>query len=110
MVLREATRRPVGTRPDTRQRLPRDEAEALVAGSGLDWTILKAGVIYGRGSEDMKTEGILQLLTLIRLKRASESTGCEILGKAEFLNPGQSVKDRAALWIVRAAERDGSLR
>ena len=47
---------------------------------------------------------------LIRLKRASEATGCTILGKAEFLNPGQSVKDRAALWIVRAAERDGSLR
>ena len=47
---------------------------------------------------------------LIRLRRASEQTGCEILGKAEFLTPGQSVKDRAALWIVRAAERDGSLR
>jgi len=47
---------------------------------------------------------------LIRLKRASETTGCTILGKAEFLNPGQSVKDRAALWIVRAAERNGSLR
>ncbi len=47
---------------------------------------------------------------LLRLRRASEATGCEILGKAEFLNPGQSVKDRAALWIVRAAERDGSLR
>jgi cysteine synthase A len=47
---------------------------------------------------------------LIRLKRASDVTGCTILGKAEFLNPGQSVKDRAALWIVRAAERDGSLR
>jgi len=47
---------------------------------------------------------------LIRLKRASEITGCEILGKAEFLNPGQSVKDRAALSIVRAAERRGELR
>ncbi len=47
---------------------------------------------------------------LIRLNRASEATGCEILGKAEFLNPGQSVKDRAALWIVRAAEREGRLR
>jgi cysteine synthase A len=47
---------------------------------------------------------------LIRLRRASEATGCEILAKAEFLNPGQSVKDRAALWIVRAAERAGSLR
>jgi len=40
---------------------------------------------------------------LIRLKRASEETGCEILGKAEFLNPGQSVKDRAALAIVKDA-------
>ena len=47
---------------------------------------------------------------LIRLRRASEATGCEILAKAEFLNPGQSVKDRAALWIVRAAERAGALR
>ncbi len=47
---------------------------------------------------------------LVRLRHASEATGCEILGKAEFLNPGQSVKDRAALWIVRAAERDGSLK
>jgi cysteine synthase A len=41
---------------------------------------------------------------LIKLKRASEETGCTILGKAEFLNPGQSVKDRAALAIVRDAE------
>jgi cysteine synthase A len=40
---------------------------------------------------------------LIRLKRASEATGCTILGKAEFLNPGQSVKDRAALFIIRDA-------
>src|SRR6056297_907370 len=46
---------------------------------------------------------------LIRLKRASEATGCEILGKAEFMNPGQSVKDRAALSIIEAAVRDGSL-
>ena len=47
---------------------------------------------------------------LIRLKRASEETGCEILGKAEFLNPGQSVKDRAALGIIRDAEKRGTLR
>jgi cysteine synthase A len=46
---------------------------------------------------------------LIRLRRASEATGCEILGKAEFLNPGGSVKDRAALAIVRDAERRGQL-
>jgi cysteine synthase A len=47
---------------------------------------------------------------LIRLKRASEATGCEILGKAEFLNPGGSVKDRAALAIVEDAEDQGRLK
>ncbi|MEO8812332.1 MAG: cysteine synthase A [Caulobacteraceae bacterium] len=47
---------------------------------------------------------------MIRLRRASEATGCEILGKAEFMNPGQSVKDRAALYILRDAERSGRLR
>ena len=47
---------------------------------------------------------------LIRLTRASERTGCEILGKAEFLNPGQSVKDRAALFIIRDAVARGQLR
>ncbi len=46
---------------------------------------------------------------LIRLARASAATGCEILGKAEFMNPGGSVKDRAALAIIEAAEADGSL-
>ncbi len=47
---------------------------------------------------------------LIRLKKASEQTGCEIYGKAEFLNPGGSVKDRAALAIVKAAEERGELK
>ena len=47
---------------------------------------------------------------LVRLKRASEMTGCEILGKCEFMNPGQSVKDRAALFIIRDAEAKGLLR
>lgn len=47
---------------------------------------------------------------LIRLNRASDATGCEILGKAEFLNPGQSVKDRAALYIIRDAVARGALR
>jgi len=46
---------------------------------------------------------------LVRLRRASEETGCEILGKCEFLNPGGSVKDRAAQFIVRDAERRGVL-
>lgn len=47
---------------------------------------------------------------LIKLKGASEATGCTILGKAEFLNPGQSVKDRAALYIIRDAEKKGLLK
>jgi cysteine synthase A len=47
---------------------------------------------------------------LIRLRRASELTGCEILGKAEFMNPGQSVKDRAGLFIVKDAVARGRLR
>lgn len=47
---------------------------------------------------------------LIRLNKASEETGCEILGKAEFLNPGQSVKDRAALFIIRDAIARGDLK
>lgn len=47
---------------------------------------------------------------LIRLRRASDATGCTILGKAEFMNPGGSVKDRAGLGIIEAAERDGSLK
>ena len=46
---------------------------------------------------------------LIRLQAASEATGCEILGKAEFMNPGGSVKDRAAWWMIREAEKSGAL-
>ena len=47
---------------------------------------------------------------LIKLRKASELTGCTILGKAEFLNPGGSVKDRAALFIIQDAEERGTLR
>jgi cysteine synthase A len=47
---------------------------------------------------------------LLKLQDASRMTGCNIYGKAEFLNPGQSVKDRAALWIIRDAEASGALR
>ena len=61
----------------------------------------------------MTAASVLDLIgdtPLLRLRHASEATGCAILGKAEFLNPGQSVKDRAALWIIRDAERRGALR
>src|SRR5712672_1603986 len=58
-------------------------------------------------------DGIVQAIghtPLIRLKQASELTGCTILGKAEFMNPGQSVKDRAALFSIEDAVRKGQLR
>lgn len=61
----------------------------------------------------MSATSVLDLIgntPLLRLNEASKLTGCEILGKAEFLNPGQSVKDRAALSIIRAAEADDSLK
>ena len=47
---------------------------------------------------------------LIKLKGPSKETGCEIFGKAEFLNPGQSIKDRAALFIIKDAEDRGLLK
>ena len=47
---------------------------------------------------------------LIKLQKVSDETGCNILGKAEFMNPGQSVKDRAALFIIRDAEKKGLLK
>ena len=58
-------------------------------------------------------DGIVQAIgntPLIKLKHASEQTGCTILGKAEFMNPGQSVKDRAALFIIEDAVKSGRLR
>ncbi|HEC01277.1 MAG TPA: cysteine synthase A [Sphingomonadales bacterium] len=54
--------------------------------------------------------GAIGQTPLIKLERASRDTGCTILGKAEFLNPGGSVKDRAALFIIRDAERRGLLK
>ncbi len=59
------------------------------------------------------TSSIIHLIgntPLIRLNRLSDQTGCEILGKAEFLNPGQSIKDRAALSIVQKARASGALK
>src|ERR1700756_4159335 len=58
-------------------------------------------------------DGIIEAIgntPLIKLKRISAATGCTILGKAEFMNPGQSVKDRAALFIIEDAVKRGALR
>ena len=60
-----------------------------------------------RWQEDLA--GSIGQTPLIRLRRASEATGCNILGKAEFMNPGGSVKDRAGLYIIADAEKRGAL-
>lgn len=54
--------------------------------------------------------GLIGNTPLVKLKAASKETGCTILGKCEFMNPGGSIKDRAALAIIEAAEKDGSLK
>lgn len=70
---------------------------------------------YGIGVS--KAQGIVKGLTgaigntpLIRLNHISDATGCEVLGKAEFMNPGGSIKDRAALYVVKHAEENGLLK
>jgi cysteine synthase A len=60
-----------------------------------------------------ESNGVIEAIgntPLIKLKRVSQATGCTILGKAEFMNPGQSVKDRAALFIIEDAVKKGELR
>ncbi|KAH6666882.1 cysteine synthase [Halenospora varia] len=70
---------------------------------------------YGIGVS--KAQGVVKGLTgaigntpLIRLNHISDATGCEVLGKAEFMNPGGSIKDRAALYVVKDAEESGLLK
>lgn len=63
-----------------------------------------------KSSRYLGVESYVGKTPLLRLKRLSELTGCEILGKAEFMNPGGSVKDRAALGIISQAEQSGQLR
>ena len=70
-------------------------------------------VPWGMSSDmDIKQDVIAAIgnTPLIKLRKASEITGCTILGKAEFMNPGQSVKDRAALFIIRDAIARGELK
>jgi cysteine synthase A len=67
----------------------------------------KSGIVVDIASSVLATIGNTPL---IRLQAASEETGCEILGKAEFMNPGQSVKDRAGLFIIEDAVEKGQLR
>jgi len=79
------------------------------------WCAVTAILIYSAAEPTFMDvrQGLIDSIgntPLIRLRRASEETGCEILGKAEFLNPGQSVKDRAALFIIQDALKRGTLK
>src|SRR5690606_29790587 len=79
---------------------PAGSKPASGSGAGERWTMqIKRDFI-----------GLIGNTPLMRLKRASAETGCEILGKCEFLNPGGSIKDRAALAIIEDAEAKGLLR
>ena len=73
-------------------------------------TLRESDLRVGEGDVRGGFVGAVGNTPLIRLDRASEATGCEILGKAEFLNPGGSVKDRAALFIIKDAEERGVLK
>jgi cysteine synthase A len=75
----------------------------MTTGSGAGYGVVSAALVDG-------LVGAIGNTPLIRLKRASEATGCTILGKAEFMNPGGSVKDRAGLAIIQDAEQRGVLR
>src|ERR1700734_374053 len=89
-------------------------AGARASASASLWATVDPGASAGRSESKMDVRsGFIDSIgntPLIKLKAASAATGCEIYGKAEFLNPGGSVKDRAALAIIRAGERDGTLR
>ena len=92
----------------------------------MEATFLRGALIYENGAIVGKPRGRLPAAAdavnvrdgfigtigntpLIRLRAASELTGCEVLGKAEFLNPGGSVKDRAAIYMILDAEQRGEL-
>ncbi|EEP79134.1 cysteine synthase [Uncinocarpus reesii 1704] len=84
---------------------------------GMENLVAQAATRNPYGISVSKAQGVVKGLTgaigntpLIRLNRLSEETGCNILGKAEFQNPGGSVKDRAALYVVKDAEERGLLR
>ena len=80
-----------------------------ILGLEMDLSALKIGDRVKTSVKDIVLD-LIGNTPLIRLRHASQATGCDILGKCEFLNPGQSVKDRAALFIIQDAIRRGELR
>jgi cysteine synthase A len=89
--------------------IPYDELAISARLVMKDWSIGPAREIKAMQVRNGVIEAIGNT-PLIKLQRVSEATGCTILGKAEFMNPGQSVKDRAALFIIEEAVKKGQLR
>ncbi len=106
-----------GDRADLRARRVRGRCGGAGAAARRGRRCVAAGIVAPQlkppGSGMENSSGLADLIgntPLVRLRQVSELTGCEILGKAEFMNPGGSVKDRTALGIIRDAERRGVLR
>ncbi|KAF2721120.1 PALP-domain-containing protein [Polychaeton citri CBS 116435] len=91
-------------------------SKGIRAASTLSMQSIESKNRYGievSSAQKIATDGLVSAIgntPLIKLKKLSEQTGCEVLGKAEFQNPGGSVKDRAALYVVQDAEEKGLLR
>ncbi|HLT19467.1 MAG TPA: pyridoxal-phosphate dependent enzyme, partial [Thermomicrobiales bacterium] len=93
-----------------RGRVRPGSAHSLEPCARLDYAAARTDWQSARVMEQKTFIDLIGNTPLVYLRRASEQTGCTILGKAEFLNPGQSVKDRAALFIIEDAEKKGLLR
>src|SRR5262249_36249571 len=85
-------------------------APAAAAGAGVGSCGAASGAVRCAGAGYGDFGAAVGNTPLLRLNGVSALTGCNIFGKAEFANPGGSVKDRAALWIIRDAEQRGLLR
>src|SRR5262245_42347898 len=92
-------RRPLFPARATQELSPQRLGQGAVLRRGQPWMEIRDGFVGSIGNTP-----------LIRLRRVSEATGCNVLGKAEFLNPGGSVKDRAALYMILDAEQRGALK
>src|SRR5690606_14752896 len=93
-----------------RGRVRPGSAHSLEPCARLDYAAARTDWQSARVMEQKTFIDLIGNTPLVYLRRASEETGCTILGKAEFMNPGQSVKDRAALFIIEDAVRRGLLR
>src|SRR5690606_27703921 len=111
MILRQRAPRALALRQRAARRKALPEQPVMACGCG--GTALRSGFVRPADCAMAKHNDLISAIgntPMIRLNRISTLTGCEIWGKAEFLNPGQSVKDRAALFIIHDAVQSGRLK